>query len=57
MKLVSKILTFGEGRKLRKYQDTVGKVNGFEVSMQALSDAELSALTGSFRERRAAGRA
>ena len=55
MKLVSKILMFGEGRKLKKYDALVGKINSLEPSMQALSDAELMALTGTFRERREAG--
>ena len=55
MKLVSKILTFGEGRKLREYQGVVGRINSLEPSMQALSDAELSVLTRRFKERVAAG--
>ena len=55
MKLVSRILTFGEGRKIKKYQGLVGKISAIEPAMQALSDAELSALTGVFRERLAAG--
>ena len=55
MKLVSKILTFGEGRKFKRYEALVGKINGLEPAMQALSDEELKALTVHFKERRAAG--
>ena len=55
MNLISRTLTFGEGRKLKKYQDVVGKINAIEPSVQAFSDVELSALTVRFKERRMAG--
>ena len=48
---LSKILTLGEGRQLKKYQATVDKINDLEPSMQEKSDEELRALTPEFRER------
>ncbi len=51
MGFLSKILSAGEGKQLKKYQATVDKVNALEPSMQALSDEELRALTAAFRER------
>ncbi len=54
MNLFSRILTFGEGRKIKKYEALVGKVNALEPAMQALSDEELSALAARLKERRAA---
>ena len=51
----SKLLSFGEGKQLKGYQETVGKINALEPSMQALSDAELAHKTVEFRERLAAG--
>ena len=38
MKLVSKILTFGEGRKFKRCEALVGEINGLEPAWQALSD-------------------
>ena len=51
----SKLLSFGEGKQLKGYQETVGKINALEPSMQALSDAELAHKTVEFRERLSAG--
>ena len=51
----SKLLSFGEGKQLKGYQETVSKINALEPSMQALSDAELAHKTVEFRERLAAG--
>ena len=52
---LSKILTLGEGRQMKKYQATVDKINALEPSMQEKSDEELRALTPQFRERIANG--
>lgn len=52
---LSKILTVGEGRQLKKYQATAAKINGLESQMQEKSDAELAALTAAFKERAANG--
>ena len=52
---LSKLLTFGEGKQLKRYQDTVQRINGMEERMQSLSDDDLRALTATFRERVAAG--
>ncbi len=51
MGFLSKILSAGEGKQLKKYQATVDKVNALEPSMQAKSDEELRALTAEFRQR------
>lgn len=55
MNPISKILTLGEGRKFKKYEAMVAKVNALEPAMKTLSDAGLSALTPAFRTRHAAG--
>ncbi len=52
---LSKLLTFGEGKQLKRFEDTVREINGLEPAMQALSDAELRAKTAQFRERLANG--
>jgi len=46
-----KLLTIGEGRQLRVYENRVIRVNELEPSIQALSDTELAAKTVEFRER------
>lgn len=52
---LSKLLTLGEGKQLKRYEDTVQKINGLEPSMQDLSDAELKALTAAYMERSSNG--
>lgn len=54
---LSKLLTLGEGKQLKRYEDTVQKINGLESGMQELSDAELTALTAAFMERQENGEA
>ena len=54
---LSKLLTFGEGKQMKRYQAAVDAINALEPSMQALSDDELRALTPRFRERLEAGEA
>ena len=52
---LSKLLSFGEGRQMKKYQELVGSINALESEMQAKSDDELKAMTAVFRERIDAG--
>ncbi|MBQ9954861.1 MAG: preprotein translocase subunit SecA, partial [Eggerthellaceae bacterium] len=51
MGFLSKILTFGEGKQLKKYEAIVAKINALEPSMKALSDAELAGVTEKLRAR------
>jgi len=55
MGFLSKLLTVGEGKQLKRYQAIVEKINGFEPQISALSDAELAAKTEEFRQRYANG--
>ena len=55
MGFLSKLLTFGEGKQLKRYQSLVDKIGSLEPSMQALTDAELVALTAAYKERAANG--
>ncbi len=49
--ILQKLLTLGEGKQLRAYEDLVVRVGEFEPGMQALGDADLSRKTVEFRER------
>jgi preprotein translocase subunit SecA len=53
--ILTKLLTMGEGRQLRKYDARVEAINALEPSMLALSDAELAGKTAEFRSRLEAG--
>ena len=53
--ILTKLLTMGEGRQLRKYDARVEAINALEPSMLALSDAELAGKTPEFRSRLEAG--
>ena len=53
--VLSKVLSFGEGKELRRCQAMVPEINALEPEMQARSDAELRQLTESFRKRLADG--
>jgi preprotein translocase subunit SecA len=53
--VLSKLLSFGEGRDLRRAQAMVAPINALEAEMQARSDAELRDLTEVFRKRLADG--
>ena len=55
MGFLSKLLTVGEGKQLKRYQAIVDKINGLEPQISALSDAELAAKTEEFRQRYANG--
>ena len=52
---LSKLLTLGEGKQLKRYEATVERINGLESGMQEKSDDELRALTAAFKERVAGG--
>ncbi len=52
---LSKLLTLGEGKQMKRYEATVAQVNALEPDMQAKSDGELRALTAAFKERAEAG--
>ena len=43
MGFLSKLLTMGEGKQLKRYQAKVDKINALEPEFQALSDEELAA--------------
>jgi preprotein translocase subunit SecA len=51
MSIFKKVLTAGEGKKIRLLQSYVPKVNAFEDEYRALSDEALVAKTGEFRGR------
>ncbi len=55
MGFLSKLLTMGEGKQLKRYQAKVDKINALEPEFQALTDEQLAAKTSEFRERYAAG--
>ena len=47
----SKLLRSGEGKKLRALEALVPDIGELEPQMQALSDTDLKAKTGEFRQR------
>jgi preprotein translocase subunit SecA len=55
MPLLKKILSAGEGKKMKALEALVEAVNGFEPSIEPLSDEELRAKTDEFRRRLADG--
>ena len=55
MTLLDKILRMGEGKTLRQLERLKDQVNELEPAMQALSDAELRALTDEYKQRYAEG--
>ena len=55
MGVLSKVLKAGESRSLKRLSALADRVNALEGRTQRLSDAELSAQTGHFRERIARG--
>ncbi|MDR1713427.1 MAG: preprotein translocase subunit SecA [Coriobacteriales bacterium] len=48
---LSKLLSAGEGKQLKNFEQIVARVNDFESAIQKLSDADLAAQTVLFRER------
>ena len=55
MSVLDKILRMGEGKILRQLEKIKDQVNALEPRIQALSDAELRALTDDYKARYAAG--
>jgi preprotein translocase subunit SecA len=55
MGVFEKFLRAGEGRRVRQLAELVPPINALEPGIQALSDAELQAKTGEFRNRLANG--
>ena len=55
MGFVSKLLSFGSDKDLKRYQKTVVKINELEPAYKAMSDDELKRQTELFRERLAKG--
>jgi preprotein translocase subunit SecA len=53
--VLSKVLSFGEGKDRRRCEAMVAPINALEPEMQARSDAELRQLTDMFRKRLADG--
>jgi preprotein translocase subunit SecA len=53
--VLSKVLSFGEGKELRRCQALVPRINALEQEMQDRSDAELRQLTEVYRQRLADG--
>jgi preprotein translocase subunit SecA len=49
--VLSKLLTVGSGKELRRAQAMVAPINALEAEMQARSDAEVRALTDVYRQR------
>lgn len=51
MGFLSKILSAGEGKKLKKYQAVADEITALEPKMKAMSDEELSGMTEKLRTR------
>ena len=51
IKVVDKVLRFGEGKKLRQLEDTVARVSAWDPEISALSDDALRAKTPAFKSR------
>ena len=52
---ISKLLSFGDGKRLRQYRRIVDKINSLEEGISALTEAELRAVADRLRERAADG--
>ena len=52
---ISKLLSFGDGKRLRRYRRIVDKINSLEEGLSALTEAELRAVADRLRERAADG--
>jgi len=53
--VLAKLLTLGEGRQLKQFENTVANVNALEPGTKNLTDDELRARTAEFRQRAANG--
>ena len=54
---ISKLLSFGDGKRLRQYRQKVDKVNALEAGLLEKTDEELRAMADHLRERATAGEA
>lgn len=52
---ISKLLSFGDGKRLRQYRRIVDKINSLEEGLSALTEVELRAVADRLRERAADG--
>ena len=52
---ISKLLSFGDGKRLRQYRRIADKINSLEEGLSALTEAELRAVADRLRERAADG--
>ena len=52
---ISKLLSLGDGKRLRQYRQMVDKINALEGGLTALTEAELRAVADRLRERAADG--
>jgi len=50
-KKLGNILKFGEGKRLKKYEELVSAVGNFEKEISLLTDSQLSAKTSDFKQR------
>lgn len=48
---IGNILKFGEGKKIKKYEEIVSAVNNLEKDISLLTDGQLAAKTGDFKQR------
>ena len=55
MSILQRVLRVGEGKRMKELQAVVDAVNALEPELEPLSDADLAARTGWFRDRLAAG--
>jgi preprotein translocase subunit SecA len=53
--ILAKLLTFGEGRQMRQFEDRVAQINALESDITPLSDAQMVAKAAEYRERLANG--
>jgi len=50
-KNIGNILKFGEGKKIKKYEEIVSAVSNLEKDISSLTDSQLAAKTGDFKQR------
>ena len=55
MGFMSKLLSFGSDKDLKRYYKIVDKINGLEPQFEKMTEEELRAQTDKFRERYANG--
>ena len=56
MGFMSKLLSFGSDKDLKRYYKIVDQINGLEPQFEKMTEEELRAQTDKFRERYANGR-